>query len=235
MNTLIIDDERLARNELRRMLADHDALTVVGEADGVASALDAIQAHQPDLLFLDIQMRDGSGFDLLERLDATPAVIFTTAYDQYALRAFQVNALDYLLKPIEPDLLADAIAKATTQAHPEPPPNRLTETDQVFVKDGDRCWFVRLGEVWLFESVGNYTQLHFGPQKPLIHRTLNYLEERLDPAVFFRANRQQIVNLRRIERVASRMGGLLTLHLQGGVTVDLSRRRAQQFRDQMSL
>lgn len=244
MKTLIIDDERLARNELKRLLADYDSIDVVGEAANVDEAETAIQEHDPDLLFLDVQMPGGSGFDLLERLDAVPFVVFSTAYDQYALKAFEVSALDYLVKPIDPDRLEDAIERVAERAqHANPqgavseeePVPTLTADDRVFVKDGDRYYFVRLGDVRLFESAGNYTRLYFDEGRPLVHRSLTYLEERLDPDVFFRASRKHIINLRWVEDLEPWFSGKMMAKLKSGQEVEMSRRRSREFRERMEL
>src|SRR5689334_22952749 len=205
MKAIIIDDERLARTELRKLLQDFPEIEIVDEASNAEEGIQKIENHNPDLVFLDIQMPGKTGFDMLSELDHAPQVIFTTAYDDYALKAFEVNALDYLLKPIEPKRLADAVEKVKklhsgngeTPRHisSSEPLHLLGEQDQVFVKDGERCWFVRLADVRLFESVGNYAKVFFGNNKPLILKSLNALEERLDPKSFFRANRKHIVNL----------------------------------------
>jgi len=174
-------------------------------------------------------------------VEKAPKVIFTTAYDEYAIKAFEVNALDYLLKPIEPKRLADAIQKLQAEIFKENVGingvNRgpLTEYDQVFVKDGERCWFVKLMEIRLFESVGNYAKVYFGPNKPLILKSLNALEERLDEKVFFRANRKHIVNLRMIEKIEPYFNGGLLLELHAGEKVEVSRRQAVKFKEMMSL
>lgn len=237
MNTLIIDDERLARNELRRLLDAHPRIHIVGEAADVDDGVAAIHRLQPELIFLDIAMPGGTGFDLLAALDAVPLVIFTTAYDEYALRAFEVSALDYLVKPIEPARLASAVARVlehadATNAPLQPP---LHERQRIFVKDGDRCWLVELAEIQLFESVGNYTRVHFHAHKPLIARSLAYLEQRLDPNAFFRANRNQIINLQRIDAIEPWFHGKLLVRLQGGHDVTMSRRRSVAFRETMKL
>jgi two-component system LytT family response regulator len=243
---IIIDDERLARNELKKLLQDYPDVEVIDEAANVDEGLEKISMQNPDLIFLDIQMPGKTGFDLLSELDKSPQVIFTTAYDEYALKAFEVNALDYLLKPIEPKRLADAIHKLETLDERENHNhtaegtgivNRglLTEADQVFVKDGERCWFVRLGEIRLFESVGNYAKVFFGPNKPLILKSLNALEERLDEKTFFRANRKHIVNLRMIEKVEPYFNGGLLLEIKGGEKIEVSRRQAVKFKEMMSL
>lgn len=239
---ILIDDERLARNELRKLLQEYPEIEVVDEAANAEEALKKIKLHVPDLIFLDIQMPGKTGFDLLRELEHTPDIIFTTAYDEYALRAFDVNALDYLLKPIEPKRLADAIHKLEEQEDVEigeidSLQNRsmLHEQDQVFVKDGEKCWFVRLGEIRLFESVGNYVKVFFGSNKPLILKSLNALGERLDEKVFFRANRKHIVNTRMIEKVEPYFNGGLLLEIQGGEKIEVSRRQAVRFKEIMSL
>ncbi|MBX9783527.1 MAG: LytTR family DNA-binding domain-containing protein [Chitinophagaceae bacterium] len=239
---IIIDDERLARNELKKLLAEYSEIEVIDEAANVDEGIQKIEALNPDLIFLDIQMPGKTGFDLLRELNHTPEVIFTTAYDEYALRAFEVNALDYLLKPIEPKRLADAIHKLEEEETIEEGESAssvnksiLTEGDQVFVKDGERCWFVKLSEIRLFESVGNYAKVFFGPNKPLILKSLNALEERLDEKVFFRANRKHIVNLRMIEKVEPYFNGGLLLEIHGGDKIEVSRRQAVKFKEMMSL
>lgn len=239
---IIIDDERLARNELKKLLGEYPEIEVVDEAANVDEGIQKIEAQNPDLIFLDIQMPGKTGFDLLRELNRTPEVIFTTAYDEYALRAFEVNALDYLLKPIEPKRLADAIHKLEeedvaeeTESTASVNKSILSESDQVFVKDGERCWFVKLSEIRLFESVGNYAKVYFGPNKPLILKSLNALEERLDEKVFFRANRKHIVNLRMIEKVEPYFNGGLLLEIHGGDKIEVSRRQAVKFKEMMSL
>ena len=239
---IIIDDERLARNELKKLLSEFPEVEVIDEAANANEGIEKIEALNPDLIFLDIQMPGKTGFDMLEELDRAPHVIFTTAYDEYALKAFEVNALDYLMKPIEPKRLADAIQKVQQAEEKETNNyqqnvNRslLTEHDQVFVKDGERCWFVKLSDVRLFESVGNYAKVFFAGNKPLILKSLNALEERLDEKTFFRANRKHIVNLRMIEKIEPYFNGGLLLELQGGEKVEVSRRQAVKFKEMMSL
>ena len=239
MKALIIDDERLARVELRRLLSPFKEINIVGEAINADDAKSKINELNPDLIFLDIQMPGKNGFGLLEELDRVPIVIFTTAYDEYALKAFEYNAMDYLLKPIEPKRLEETVKKiiernrkTITQDSENP---ILTETDQVFVKDGERCWFVKLESVRLFESEGNYVRLYFEENKPLILRTLNYLDERLDSRTFFRANRKHIINLKYIENIEPWMNGGLLVKLKGGVKIEVSRRQAIKFKDMLSL
>jgi two-component system LytT family response regulator len=242
MRAIIIDDERLARAELRKLLQEFPEVEVVDEAANAEEGIEKIESHQPDLIFLDIQMPGKTGFDMLSQLERSPQVIFTTAYDEFALKAFEVNALDYLLKPIEPKRLADAILKLQHSEGREIKPagefvnnSVLGENDQVFVKDGERCWFVKLSDIRLFESVGNYAKVFFGPNKPLILKSLNALEERLDEKFFFRANRKHIVNLRLIEKVEPYFNGGLLLELKGGEKIEVSRRQTVKFKEMMSL
>lgn len=239
---IIIDDERLARNELKKLLSDFPEIEVIGEAANATEGIEKIDQLMPDLIFLDIQMPGKTGFDMLLELDRAPHVIFTTAYDEFALKAFEVNALDYLMKPVEPKRLADALHKLQLTEEKEMAATlagvhrgMLGENDQVFVKDGERCWFVKLSEVRLFESVGNYAKVFFGNNKPLILKSLNALEERLDERIFFRANRKHIVNLRMIEKVEPYFNGGLLLDLKAGEKVEVSRRQAVKFKEMMSL
>lgn len=241
MNALIVDDERLARKELVSLLSEHPDIEIVGEAINADDAYEKINTLKPDLLFLDIQMPGKSGFDLLEMLDAVPKVIFTTAYDEYALKAFEVNALDYVLKPIQPERLNDALKKLSKnqqqeeQLHASVQKGKLGLNDQVFVKDGDKCWFVRLSDVRLFESDGNYIKVYFEQYKPMIHKSLNALDERLDDRTFFRASRKHIINLNWVENIETWFNGGLMVQLKGGEKVEVSRRQAAKFKDMMSL
>jgi len=242
MKAIIIDDERLARNELKKLLQDFPEIEIIDEAANADEGITKIESLHPDLIFLDIQMPGKTGFDMLSQLEKTPQVIFTTAYDDFALKAFEVNALDYLLKPIEPKRLADAIQKLQLTEHKEVKAegenfntSMLTEHDQVFVKDGERCWFVKLSDIRLFESVGNYAKVFFGTNKPLILKSLNALEERLDEKTFFRANRKHIVNLRMIDKIEPYFNGGLLLDLKGGEKIEVSRRQTVKFKEMMSL
>ena len=249
MNVLLVDDSRLARTELRHLLQAFPDVDVVGEARHADEARAQIQALRPDLLLLDVQMPGQTGFELLATLEVAPHVIFTTAYDEYALQAFAVNALDYLLKPVQEARLATALAKArarltappglaeTAAAGPaeEAPQAPLTAQDQVFVKDGERCWFVKLADIKLFEINGSYTRIHFENHRPLIPRTLQQLEARLDPRVFFRVNRQQIINLKWIAGIEPWFSNTLRLTLRDGPDVEVSRQQSVRFRELLSL
>lgn len=238
IQTLIVDDERLARQELIALLKAHPEIHIVGEAENVDEALEKIDKLQPQLLFLDIQMPEKNGFDLLEELVESPSVIFCTAYDEYALKAFESNALDYILKPVNPDRLKEAIAKVSVQISDKEnlqKASRLMESQQVFIKDGDKCWFVNISEIRLIESVGNYAKIMFREHRPLIHRTLNELEQRLPQDAFFRANRKEIINLRFIEKIEPYFSGGLLVYLKSGEKIEISRRQAIRFREVMAL
>jgi len=241
MKALIIDDERLARKELTNLLKDHHEIEIIGEAVNADDAYQKILSLDPDLLFLDIQMPGKTGFELLEMLDRVPKVIFTTAYDEYALKAFEVNALDYLLKPIQPERLSESIKKLFSQEETQPvqeespKQKKLGANDQVFVKDGDKCWFVKLADVRLFESDGNYIKVYFENFKPMIHKSLNALDERLDDRTFFRASRKHIINLLWVEKIEPWFNGGLMVQLKGGGRIEVSRRQSSKFKEMMSL
>ena len=235
MKALIIDDERLARKELSTLLEKHEGIQVVGEAANADEAEERIAELKPDLLFLDINMPGRDGFQLLESLDHAPHVIFVTAYDEHALHAFQVNALDYLMKPIDPERLEAALNKLPRGDGDLPQRDMLKADDQIFLKDGEKCWFVTLKDVRLFESECNYVRVRFNDQKPLVLRSLNKLEEKLDPHVFFRANRKHIVNLKWVDNIQPWFSGGLMVKLKTGEEVEVSRRQAARFKELMSL
>lgn len=246
IKAILIDDERLARTELRKLLVEFPEIEIIAEAANASEGVERIEAMNPDLIFLDIQMPGKTGFEMLGELHKVPHVIFTTAYDEYALKAFEVNALDYLLKPVEPKRLADAIQKLQQLEDKDYSNgasansgfiNRslLGDESQVFVKDGERCWFVKLSEIRLFESVGNYAKVYFGTNKPLILKSLNALEERLDEKTFFRANRKHIVNLKMIDKIEPYFNGGLLLDMKGGEKIEVSRRQTVKFKEMMSL
>lgn len=246
MKTLLVDDERLARKELTTLLREYPQIEIIGECSNADEARDEIEKHKPDLVFLDIQMPGKNGFDLLEELHYLPQIVFVTAYDEYAIKAFEVNALDYLLKPVENKRLDETIKKMEhriSELKSQVPvgeelvgnQSKLTENDQIFLKDGEKCWFVTLKDVRMFESEGNYVRVYFGSSKPLILKSLNNLEERLDNKVFFRTNRKFIVNLRWVEHIENWFNGGLQVTLRDQTKVEVSRRQAAKFRDLMSL
>ena len=245
MKALLVDDERLARSELRRLLQSYPEIDIVGEAADADEAEEQIRLLRPDVVFLDVQMPGRSGFELCAELRDPPRVIFTTAFDQYALKAFEFGALDYLLKPIQPTRLARALERLherdeskTADADPRDTSAQglLKEDDQVFLKDGDRCWLVRVGEIRLLESEGNYARVYFGENRPLIPRTLQNLETRLDPQRFVRVSRQHIINLRFVAKIEPWFDGGLLLRLgEHDPEVKVARRRAHELRERLSL
>lgn len=236
MKALIVDDERLARKELMSLLAKHPEVEVVGEAANADDAEKMVAELRPDLLFLDINMPGRDGFQLLEALDPAPHVIFVTAYDEHALRAFKVNALDYVMKPVEPQLLEAALNKVPRITE-EGAPQRdiLRADDQIFLRDGEKCWFCTLKDVRYFQSEGNYVRVFFNDQKPMVLRSLNTLEKRLDPLVFFRTSRKHIINLQWVEKIEPWFNGGLMVKLKTGEQVEVSRRQGARFKDLLSL
>ena len=238
MKVIIVDDERLARKELSSLLNEFKFIDIIEESANADDAKIAIEKHKPDLVFLDIQMPEKTGFDLLEELDYIPNVIFVTAYDDFAIKAFEVNAFDYILKPVDPKRLEESLKKIQDllkedQIHSGS--EKLNYQDQIFIKDGEKCWFVKLENVVYFESVGNYVKVHFEGNKPMLLRSLNKIEDRLDEKQFFRANRKIIVNNKWIGKVDNWFSGGLKLTLDNGEEVEVSRRQAQKFRESRSL
>jgi two-component system LytT family response regulator len=237
MKAIIVDDERLARQELKTMLAEHKDIEVIAECANANEAKEKINLLKPDVVFLDIQMPGKNGLELAQELHPLPELIFITAHDEYALRAFEVNALDYLLKPVQPQRLAETLKKLYLKEEEAPQDFRtiLTDEDQVFLKDGERCWFVKLSNVRLFESEGNYVRVIFENNRPLILRSLNNLEHRLSPASFFRASRKHIINLKWVENIEPWFNGGLMVKLRGGEQIEISRRQSVKLKDMMSL
>jgi two-component system LytT family response regulator len=260
MNTLLIEDSRLARLEMRHLLQAHPEVKLLGEASALDEAREAIERFRPDLLLLDIHLDGGTAFELLSQLEHLPQVIFTTAFDNHALEAFERNALDYLLKPVHPERLAQALAKANSHLKasaasppPEPGPDagegdaarpaeapgpagpRKGIDDTIFVRDGERCWFVPLAEVSGFESYGNYARVYFRDQRPLLSRTLSHLESRLDPLHFFRASRSHLINLRWITDIQPWVTDGYQVTLRDGRVVEVSRRQAKALREMLEI
>lgn len=242
LRVLVVDDARLARREMQTLLAAMDGVECIGEADDVPAAREAIARLHPDVVLLDIQMPSGSGFDVLDGLQVPPSVIFTTAYDQYAVQAFDANALDYLLKPVEASRLQAALDKARARIAEAAPTARssgdaakLGAEDTVFLRDGERCWFVALGEISRIVVDGNYARLWFRGQNALLSRSLAALEARLEPGLFFRANRNTLVNLRKVRGVELSVADGYDLTLEDGSQVEVSRRQARELRERLAL
>jgi|TARA_B110000261_G_C12985894_1_gene318337 two-component system LytT family response regulator len=235
MRALIVDDERLARNELLRLLEKFPEIEVVGEAANGNEAIEKIEDLSPDLVFLDIQMPGMTGFEVLEHLHVVPNIIFITAYDEYALKAFEVNALDYVLKPIELNRLEKAIGKVLVETNETIKEDKLSLESQIFIKDGEKCWFVKLEKVRMFESEGNYVRLYFDSSRPMILKSLNNLEKRLSEQEFFRISRKYIINLNWIDKVEAWFNGGLRVTLKSGEKLEISRRQTSRFKELMTL
>lgn len=242
--TILIDDERLAREELKSLLKDYHEIEIIDEAKNGEEGIERIKELKPDLIFLDINMPGMNGFEMIKHLEEIPRVIFITAYDEYALKAFEVNALDYILKPVDPERMREAIQKLSSgeddfvssqQALTSRKDRVLSVKDRVFIKDGEKCWFIELSKVRMLESDGNYVKVYFDNFRPLILRSLNSFEERLDPEFFFRANRKFIINLQWVSSIENWFNGGLQVELKEGEKVEISRRQAIRFKELMSL
>jgi two-component system LytT family response regulator len=229
----IVDDELLAIIELETLLKAHQSLEIIGKNERAIQAIEDINKVKPDLIFLDINMPGMNGFELLENLDEVPEVIFVTAYDDYAIKAFEVNALDYILKPINPDRLKDALLKMDRKLKEDNKnvQDKIGLDKKIFIKDGEKCYFVPIKDIFLIESEGNYVKVYFENKKPLLHKSLTYMDNRLPEDVFFRANRQYIINLNFIRHIEPYFNSTLLIEMQNGQKIDLSQRQSVKFRD----
>ena len=239
ISAVIVEDSRLARNELKELIKDYPNINLLGEAENVDDGIELITKTKPDLLFLDINMPEKDGFQLLEELDEVPMVIFTTAFDEYAIKSFEYNALDYLMKPINSKRFETALNKITERLSTTktniPDTQKLTENSQIFIKDGEQCWLIKIADIILFEIVGNYTRVYFENNNPLLYKSLNQVEEKLPNSNYFRANRQQIINTNHIKNIIPWFSGKLKLEMINGVDVEISRRQSQSFKERLSL
>ena len=240
INAVIVEDSRLARNELKELLKNHQDIELVGEAANVDQGYELIRSKRPQLLFLDINMPEKDGFELLEMLDEVPITIFTTAFDEYAIKSFEYNALDYLLKPINEKRFAMAVEKVMGKLEGKENEDKgsehvLHQDSQIFIKDGEKCWLVKISDILLFEIVGNYTRVYYQDQKPMLYKSLNQIEDKLPAENFFRANRQQIININYIQEVIPWFNGKLKLIMRNGAEIEISRRQSYLFKDKLSL
>lgn len=236
MKTLVVEDSRLARTGLVRMLERFPQLLMVGAAEHAEQARELIAEHRPGLLFLDIHMPGETGFELLESLDYDPKIIFTTAYSEYAIRSFDYQTVDYLLKPVSQERLASAIDKLTGAVDPQHTHEAALDTrSRIFVKDGDRCHLIEVGSLRYLESCKNYTRLFFEGQKAFVKKSLNQLEQRLPARAFFRANRQYIINLDAIATIAESINEGYEVTMDDGQVIDISRRNATRLKELLSL
>jgi two-component system, LytTR family, response regulator len=239
ISALIVDDEKLAREELVYLLRELPEIQVVGEAQNVDEATLKVNALKPQLLFLDINMPAQSGFDLLEQLPNPPHVIFVTAYDHHAVQAFETDALAYLVKPLIPAKLHKAVEKVKQALLREQAAGRQANAfdvgSRVFIKDGERCYMVPVQEIFMVESVNNYCKVYFHGHAPLLHRSLQQLEDRLPANLFFRANRKQLINVQNITKIDSYYKGGMLAELNHKHQVEISQRQAVLFKEMMGL
>jgi two-component system LytT family response regulator len=242
IKTIIIDDERLGREEIKSLLVEYIEIEVVDEAQNGEEGISKIMQHKPDLIFLDVSMPGMTGFEMLKQLDDVPQVIFVTAFDEHALKAFELQAIDYILKPIDPERLSQAIKRVQSE-HAEIEDsdftarvNKLLEpNDKVFIKDGEKCWFIELNRIRMMESDGNYVKVYFDQFRPMVLRSLNNFESRLNPEYFFRANRKFIINLNHVVAIETWFNGGLKVELSKGEKVEISRRQAIRFKEVFSI
>ena len=242
IKTIIIDDERLAREELKLLLAEFIEIDIIDEAQNGQEGIEKIKQHKPDLIFLDVSMPGMTGFEMLKQVDDVPQVIFITAYDEHALKAFELQAIDYILKPIDLERLNQAIKKVQSE-HAEiddsdftARANKLLEpNDKVFIKDGEKCWLIELNRIRMLESDGNYVKVYFDQFRPMVLRSLNNFETRLNPEHFFRANRKFMINLNHVIAIETWFNGGLKVELSKGEKVEISRRQAIRFKEVFSI
>lgn len=235
INAVIVEDSELARLELTNLLRAHPDIKIIAEADDVESAIACIKTHSPDLVFMDIDLPGGNAFDVLAELDLVPPIIFTTAFDKFALDAFEFNTIDYLLKPIKKDRLDKALAKLIAKEQAVQSERLLSTQSHFFVKDGEKCWLIKVKDVRYIEAVGNYSRIYFSNHSPMHYSSLQKIQDRLDPTLFFRINRQQLVNLHYVTAIDPWVSGGFNLTLSCGKTLEVSRRQASQFKQMMSL
>ena len=233
---IIIEDEQYAAIELKRMLLSYPEIEILAVADSVQKGITAINELKPQFIFLDVNLNGESGFDVLDKLDDVPLVIFVTANDRYAIKAFQISAVDYILKPVDPSRLDEAVTKIKkTINHISTQNARLDIDKRIFIKDGEQCFFVKLSEIYQIESIGNYARVYFANNKPMIHKSLNYLEEKLPDNYFFRASRQFIVNINFIENVTPFFNNKLMVKMKNGGKVEISQRQSIRFKELMGI
>ena len=236
LRVVIADDEALARKELRRLLTKgHPEVEIVGEAADGDEAVGLIQKLNPDLVFLDIRMPGRDGFSVLDAIEPPmPEIVFSTAYDQFAVDAVRRGALDYLLKPVAPEELAQAVRRALERkaARGERPASgRLGLADRAYFRDGKSAFLVEISKILWLEGEGNYTRVVMESAQPLVRNSLKYFEARLDPGQFFRANRAQIVGLHAVVSARPEARGGVSLDLGKGRVVVVSRRQTRALRE----
>ncbi len=234
--TIIVDDERLARQEVKRALECFPEFEVVGEASNAEEAKTLIASLHVVVMFLDIHMPEKSGLQLLEELTIVPEVVFTTAYDQYAVKAFELDALDYLVKPLRQERFNKAIEKVKkTLSEKDKNDTSVSIHQKVFVKDNENFHLIQVRDIWLLESMENYARIHYKTSTVLIKKSLNLLEEILPSQQFFRINRKQIINIDYIEKIHPHFKNKLQLIFKTGDTFEVSSRQSAKFKNWISL
>lgn len=232
IKAILVEDSELARIELKNLLKKRKDISLLGEAINGKQAINLINKENPDVVFMDIHLPDMDGFDILNELNAIPQLIFTTAYDEYAIKSFEYNTLDYLLKPVKEDRLNKAIDKIIIQKNKAP---ILSSDNSIFIKDSDKCYIAKLQDVSLFETTGNYTKVFFNGKSPLLHKSLNTIENRLDKNVFFRINRQQMINVNHIIDTKIWFKSKLRLTLSCQKEVEVSERQSVALKKFLSI
>ncbi|HEX8735147.1 MAG TPA: LytTR family DNA-binding domain-containing protein [Pyrinomonadaceae bacterium] len=234
--TIIIDDERLARKEMRGLLSEFDEISVVGEAENLAEAVNLIQKEKPNVVFLDIQLSGENGFDLLEKIEPNFKLIFVTAFDAYAIRAFEVNALDYLLKPVNPERLAKAIERLSEENEAKLDFRPLEYNDRIFLEIGERSVFLKISDISHINAAGDYSEIRtIDKKKLLIEKSLREWEERLPEKNFLRIHRGTIVNLEEIEHIESWFNRTFQIRLKNyRETFSVSRRYSVKLKNRFN-
>jgi len=231
IKSIIVEDSELAQIELVNLLKSNSQIEVIGIAENGSKAIQLINDLNPDLVFMDIHLPDMDGFEVLNEINVLPQIIFTTAYDEYAIKSFDFNTIDYLLKPIKASRLTKAIDKIKSTEKDKP---TLTIDNSIFIKDSDNYYIAQLKDIELFHTEGNYTKIFFNDKKPLLHKPLNKIEQRLDPNLFFRINRQEIININHIKKVDKWFKGKLKLTLTNGLEVEVSDRQSVKLKQLLS-
>lgn len=239
ISIIIVDDEQLAIEELKFLMKGFPKFEIINTTQNWDKAIELIDSQRPNLIFLDIDLGKKTGFELLENLQYMPEVVFTTAYNQYAVKAFDFNVLDYLLKPISAERLEKALLKVEDTLKNSFNKNSTNQSipiqDKVFIKDGENCYFVTLEKIFLIESIGNYSRVYFEGQKPFLRKSLSLLEQKL-PSNFFRANRHQIINLNHVKKVDLDVHNKLLIRIgHDEYPIEVSARQSVRFKELMSL
>jgi len=244
INAIIVDDERLARAELTRLLSQHKEVQIIAEAGNIAEAKQRIDKHKPDVLFLDIEMPGGTGIELAEQLAAeqnaqpynkTAKIVFCTAYDEFAVDAFALNAVDYLVKPINPKRLSQCLERLGNKTHAPDNVDVLDDNFKLMVKFREQMKIIKLSDIYRFESIGNHAALHTTFGKAYLQTSLNKIEARLNPEQFFRASRAEIIRLDAIESLEPTISYGLIAQLCNEQEVEISRRQAAKLKEQFSI